>query len=179
MRRRLRFSVLIFGRAPYSREPKRLSVALPGRQKKMHRGMMPTPVKPSSIHQPLKSMSCRRRTPTASIGRKSASRTKPMLSSAAFVPSKCCKTAWTTRPRRVPNKENHQYSARVARPRKVAYFLKQRMMDSLKPGMGGFRGMIFALFMVILLHGSRRPLYVADNVLVRHGSLLPDKPTDG
>ena len=77
--------------APYSRAPKRLGAALPGRQKKMIRGMMPTPVRPSSIHQPRKSMSCRRRTPTASMGRKSASWTMLAAPSAASVPIRC----WT------------------------------------------------------------------------------------
>ena len=45
------------------------------------------------------------------------------------------------------NRENHQYSARVARPRNVAYFLRQRTTDSLKPSLCGFGVMLCALFM--------------------------------
>ena len=35
------------------------------------------------------------------------------------------------------NSVNHQYSARVARPRNVAYFLRQRTTDSLKSSLYG------------------------------------------
>ncbi len=92
-------------------------------------------------HRPLRPVSCRRRTSTASVGTsvpraqtiQISDRITPCGPVMVVEPSASIRTpsvrvgsAFSTVPTTVPVSTHHQYSLRLARPRKVAYFAKNR-----------------------------------------------------
>src|SRR5271166_6361399 len=83
----------------------------------------------SSCHQPLRSVSCRRRAPTASEGSSVASENRPEAERLSALIAKLTRNM---------NSQYHQYSGRFARPLKSAYLLKQVLIASVKPMIAPF-----------------------------------------
>src|SRR5690242_3571043 len=77
----------------------------------------------SSCHQPLRSVSCRRRVATAIDG---------MIIASAKMPPSVVLISDRTRLATRWNSANHQYSERRAVPSNVAYFWKQVCTDSMR-----------------------------------------------
>ncbi len=82
-----------------------------------------------SIHQAVRSMSCRRRAPAASAGRKVPRPQMPdrIPTSPDIDPSRTPSTTETIQVKST----NHQYSARRARPENVTYLEKQTFTASI------------------------------------------------
>ena len=104
--------------------PKRFGPASPRRQSQISRTSQPTSgTMPISSHQPLRLLSCSRRTPTASDGSNRASDTR-VFSGDTTISTISTKNAASSRAlpmlARMVNSTKNQYSDRMARPSKVA-----------------------------------------------------------
>src|ERR1022692_133373 len=93
----------------------------------------------SSCHQPLRSVSCRRRAPTANEGSNVASENNPETDRFWWVTTEMVILT------RKMNSVYHQNSGRFARPLKSAYFAKQVLIESTK---------FMIAPIVIVMHGT-------------------------
>jgi len=80
-----------------------------------------TGISHNRTNQPLWSVSCNRRTPTARPGKNTAREKRPPAVSLIMPVAADARTT---------NRNHHQYSERVAHPSNVAYLEKQMLMDS-------------------------------------------------
>jgi hypothetical protein len=104
--------------------------AVPGKIIQTHSTSDPKAVRCNNSHQADAFMSCKRRAPTAKLGTRTNTKNPHETGKPTAGPENEETKALIIIHAKMVNKTNHQYSAREARPEKVAYLPKQAMTAS-------------------------------------------------
>jgi hypothetical protein len=114
----------------------------------------------SSCNHPLRSVSCRRRAPTAILGRR-----VPIENN----PDKSLLTVWSNAEATVVNSTHHQNSGREAQPLKSAYLAKQIFTDSMNVMVFSLCGSSLQLLVrAPIKHDTRAEIHRILSTLLHH-----------